>query len=176
VRRHVERAAARWPRLVVTMHIGGEGAAAQRTRDSTEQYAGGSRGNPVAFARTVVEAGADLVVGHGPHVMRAAEWRGAVPVFYSLGNLVTYGPFSNRPPLNRGAIACAVLDAEGGASAVELRPTVQWAAGVVRPDRSRRALVLVDSLSRLDFPATAPRIIRRTGRLERRKAPMTRAR
>lgn len=166
VRRHVARAAARWPRLVVTMHLGGEGIAAQRTRDTTELYAGGSRGNVVAFARTAADAGADFVVGHGPHVLRGAEWHQGVPVLYSLGNLVTYGPFSNKAPIDRGAIACAVLDAEGGAHDVELRATVQRTPGDVAPDRTRRAFVLVDSLSRLDFPTTGARVDRH-GRVQR---------
>ena len=158
VRRHVARAAERWPRLVVTMHVGAEGLPAQRTRDSTERYANGDRGNAVAFARAAVESGADLVVGHGPHLLRAAEWQGRVPVFYSLGNLVTYGPFSNKPPIDRGAIACAVLDRKGRVRSATLRPTVQRWPGRVARDRSRRAFVLVDSLSRLDFPRTGVRV------------------
>lgn len=164
VRRHVARAAARWPRLVVTMHAGSEGAAAQRTRDTTESLAGQGRGNPVAFARAAVGAGADLVVGHGPHVLRAGEWQGDVPVLYSLGNLVTYGPFVNRPPLDRGALLCATLGPDGRARDLALRATRQLAPGRVRRDAARRAYVLVDSLSRLDFPATAMRV-RRDGRI-----------
>jgi hypothetical protein len=158
VRRHVSRAAERWPRLVVTMHAGAEGRDAQRTRDTTERYANGDRGNAVAFAHAAVESGADLVVGHGPHVLRAVEWRGAVPVFYSLGNLVTYGPFSNKPPIDRGAIACAVLDDKGRARSAMLRATVQRWPGHVARDKSRRAYALVDSLSQLDFPRTGARV------------------
>lgn len=175
VRRHVRRAAARWPRLVVTMHIGGEGLAAQRTRDTTEFLGGGSRGNPVAFARAVVESGADLVIGHGPHVMRAGEWRGDVPVFYSLGNLVTYGPFSNRTPIDRGAVLCATLDADGRAGDLLLRSTRQRTPGDLVPDESGRAAALVDSLSRLDFPATGVhvggdgRVLPRVERVSRRR-------
>lgn len=158
VRRHVARAAGRWPRLVVTMHMGGEGRGAQRTRDTTEMLANSSRGNVVAFARAAVESGADIVIGHGPHVLRAIEWRDSVPVLYSLGNLVTYGPFSNKPPIDRGAIACVVLDDDGRARDLELRATVQRAPGVVARDRSGRAYELVDSLSRLDFPETGARV------------------
>jgi hypothetical protein len=154
VRRHVARAAALTPRVVVTMHMGGEGTDAQRTRDTTEIFLGIDRGNAVAFARAAVDAGASLVVGHGPHVMRAAEWRGRALILYSLGNLLTFGPFSVKEPMNRGAIACAVLDATGGVAGAELRSTMQRAPGIVRPDLSARAAVLVDSLGRLDFPHT----------------------
>jgi Bacterial capsule synthesis protein PGA_cap len=177
VRRHVARASERWPRLVVTMHAGAEGRDAQRTRDTTERYANGDRGNAVAFAHAAVESGADLVVGHGPHVLRAVEWRGTVPVFYSLGNLVTYGPFSNKPPIDRGAIACAVLDDKGRARSATLRATVQQWPGHVARDKSRRAYALVDSLSQLDFPRTGARVhadgavVRRPSRKSRTTKP-----
>ncbi|MGD2136385.1 MAG: CapA family protein, partial [Gemmatimonadales bacterium] len=157
VRRHVERAATRTPRVVVTMHMGAEGVDAQRTANAAERYLGEARGNVVAFAHAAVEAGASLVVGHGPHVLRAAERRDGAVVFYSLGNLLTYGPFSHREPLNRGAIACVSIDPSGTATDVVLRPTVQAAPGRVSPDRQARGVWLVDSLSHLDFPATALR-------------------
>jgi hypothetical protein len=103
-----------------------------------------------------VDAGADLVVGHGPHVMRAAEWRGGALVLYSLGNLLTYGPFSFAEPMNRGAIACAVLEADGRVTDAVLRSTVQRPPGIVAADPTARSAVLVDSLSRLDAGAGAP--------------------
>ncbi|HJU64960.1 MAG TPA: CapA family protein [Gemmatimonadaceae bacterium] len=159
VRRHVTRARDRFPVVVVTMHMGAEGIGAQRTRDTTELFLELDRGNSVAFARAAVASGASLVVGHGPHVMRAAEWMGQALVFYSLGNLVTYGPFLHDEPLNRGAIACAVLVPGGGVRDAALRSTVQRSPGFVRPDRTGRAAALVDSLSRLDFPRTGARLI-----------------
>lgn len=158
VRRHVARARAVVPRVVVTTHMGAEGAAAQRTPNGTEMFLGEDRGNSVAFAATAVDAGAAAVIGHGPHVMRAAEWRGDAFVIYSLGNLVTYGPFNLSEPLNRGAIACITLGPDGKATGAALRSTVQLPPGLVRPDPTGRAAFLVDSLSRLDFPLTAGRM------------------
>lgn len=159
VRRVVERTAREHRRVVVTMHIGGEGARATRTRDAMERFAGATRGNPVAFARTAVEAGADLVIGHGPHVLRAIEWRGDALVAYSLGNLLTYGPFLLTPPIDRGAIVCASLDANGRVADASLRPTRQQPPGLVEPDAERRAIALVDSLSARDFPTTGARVL-----------------
>lgn len=155
VRRHVARAAAAYPRLVVTMHIGAEGRTALRTRDTMELYLNEKRGNPVAFAHAVVEAGARLVVGHGPHVLRGVEWRDGALIAYSLGNLVTYGPFSLRPPLDRGGILCASLDDSGHVTDAVLRPTRLLPPGWVSGDRGARTLAMVDSLSRLDFPRSA---------------------
>ena len=168
VRRHVARAVAQFGTVIVTAHQGAEGVAAQRTRDGTEWFLAAriDRGNPVAFARAALDGGAALVVNHGPHVMRAAEWVGEALVLYSLGNLVTYGRFNVTAPLNRGAVACVDLDGPRVARA-ELRPTLQRAAGVVEPDATRRALTLLDSLSALDFPATGVRVLP-TGELVRR--------
>jgi hypothetical protein len=167
VRRHVARAAAANRRVIVTMHLGAEGAAAQRTLDSTERYFDAPRGNPVAFAKAATAAGADLVIGHGPHVVRAAEWRDSSLVLYSLGNLLTYGPFSHREPMRRGVVACAMVNGRGAVHDVRLHATVQRAPGRVSTDRARRALALVDSLSRLDFPRTGARVAK-DGRLSRR--------
>ncbi|HUF27214.1 MAG TPA: CapA family protein [Gemmatimonadaceae bacterium] len=159
VRRHVSRAAAEHRRVVVTMHIGAEGARAQRTGDSTEMFLGTiDRGNPVAFARAATESGADLVIGHGPHVLRAMEWHGEALVIYSLGNLLTYGPFTLSEPNNRGAVVCATLDGEGWVLEAALRSTVQVPPGIVRPDPGAHAAALIDSLTALDFPETGARV------------------
>ena len=168
VRRLVARAAERYRAVIVTMHLGAEGRDAQRTSDAPERFLGMDRGNPVAFADAAVRGGAALVIGHGPHVMRAVEWRerGAL-IAYSLGNLLTYGPFRMREPANRGAVLCATLDRLGRPRDAELRPTLQLAPGVLRRDPSARAAVLVDSLGRLDFPRTGARV-GRGGRLEAR--------
>jgi len=168
VRRLVARAAERYPAVVVTMHLGAEGRDAQRTRDAQERFLGIDRGNPVAFAEAAVRGGAALVVGHGPHVLRAVEWRdrGAL-IAYSLGNLLTYGPFRLREPANRAAVLCTTLDRNGRAQDAELRPTMQLVPGVLQRDAQAIALSLVDSLGRLDFPATAARV-GRDGRLRAR--------
>lgn len=159
VRRHVERAVARYVTVIVTMHLGAEGTGAQRTRDSTEVFLGTiDRGNPIAFANAALEAGATMVIGHGPHVLRAAEWRGDRLVMYSLGNLLTYGPFRLEEPLNRGTVACADIDSARHVRSAWLRPTVQLVPGVVRPDSTNRAAALVDSLSGLDLPTTGASI------------------
>ena len=169
VRRHVARASERHDAVIVTMHLGAEGRDAQRTIDAPERFLGMDRGNPVAFADAAVRGGASLVIGHGPHVLRAVEWRerGAL-IAYSLGNLLTYGPFRMREPANRGAVLCATLDPLGRPRDAELRSTEQLAPGVLRADLSARAAALVDSLGRLDFPMTGARV-GRGGRLEPRR-------
>jgi hypothetical protein len=171
VRRHVRRAVDRWGTVIVTMHLGAEGAGAQRTRDSTELFLGTiDRGNPVAFADAALESGATMVIGHGPHVLRAAEWRGDRLVLYSLGNLLTYGPFRLADPMNRGVVACAEIDSARAVRTAWLRPTMQLAPGVLQVDTARRAVTLIDSLSALDFPQTGV-MVDANGFLRRRVKP-----
>jgi poly-gamma-glutamate capsule biosynthesis protein CapA/YwtB (metallophosphatase superfamily) len=154
VSRWVSRAAARYRRVIVTMHLGNEGIDAQRTADTTEHLLDADRGNPLRFARTAVDAGASLVIGHGPHVIRGLEWRDHSLIAYSLGNLVTYGPFSLREPNNRAGVLCVSLDSAGVPFDIVLRPTRQRRPGLVSVDPSRRSVTLADSLSLLDFPLT----------------------
>jgi capsule synthesis protein PGA_cap len=158
VRRHVARAVADYGTVIVTMHLGAEGPTAQRTRNAVELFLKGNRGNPVGFANAAFAGGATLVVGHGPHVLRAAEWHGDQLVLYSLGNLLTYGPFKLRDPTDRGAVACVTIDSARHVSAAELRPTMQKWPGVLQPDSTKRAWTLIDSLSALDFPRTGARV------------------
>jgi hypothetical protein len=167
VSRLVAAAHARYSRVIVTAHLGAEGASAQRTGDSTEHYVGEDRGNPVAFAHAAIDAGAWLVIGHGPHVLRAAEWRDSALAFYSLGNLVNYGPFNLAEPRNAGVVMCATLDSLGAPGHVLLESTTQISEGIVRADSSGRARVLLDSLSSLDFPSTGA-TVDWTGAVQRR--------
>jgi hypothetical protein len=112
------------------------------------------RGNPVGFALTAINAGATAVIGHGPHVLRAGEWRDSSLVLYSLGNFVNYGTFSLSDPMNRGVVACMDVLAPHRVANASLQSTVQIAPGVVLSDWMQRSASLIDSLSRLDFPKT----------------------
>jgi hypothetical protein len=60
----------------------------------TEIFLGENRGNPYEFARMAIDAGADVVLGHGPHVIRAIDVYKGRFIAYSLGNFATYGRFN----------------------------------------------------------------------------------
>jgi len=59
--------------VVVSFHGGAEGEGTTRIPFAEEEYFGEPRGDVVRFARSMVDAGADLVFGHGPHVVRGME-------------------------------------------------------------------------------------------------------
>lgn len=50
------------------------------------------------FARAVIDAGADLVVGHGPHLIRGMEVYNSKPIFYSLGNFIGQNELTYKLP------------------------------------------------------------------------------
>ncbi len=50
------------------------------------------------FARASIDAGADVVVGHGPHFLRGMEIYKGRPIFYSLGNFVFQNETVQKQP------------------------------------------------------------------------------
>jgi poly-gamma-glutamate capsule biosynthesis protein CapA/YwtB (metallophosphatase superfamily) len=75
------------------------------------------------LASELVSAGADLVIGHHPHVPQPMSLLDGVPVFYSLGNgpLGTPGRFhSGRPPY--GLVVSVDLDALARARRIAVTP------------------------------------------------------
>ncbi|MFJ6486453.1 MULTISPECIES: CapA family protein [unclassified Streptomyces] len=51
-----------------------------------------------AFAHQVIDEGADVVVGHGPHFLRGVELYRNKPIFDSLGNVVSQIELADRLP------------------------------------------------------------------------------
>jgi hypothetical protein len=146
--------------VIVSFHGGAEGNAALHTPRTSETYYGENRGNVRQFAHTVVDAGADLVLGHGPHVLRGIEVHKGRLIAYSLGNFATYGRFSLSNNLAVGAVLEVVLDAGGAFVTGKLLPTRQVGKGLVQKDPTNRAIDLVRMLSQQDFGASGVRVAR----------------
>lgn len=155
-RRLVRRAAARADLVVVTMHAGAEGSDKQHVRPGTEYYLGENRGDVVAFSRAVVDAGADLVVGHGPHVLRGMEFHRGRLIAYSMGNFTGYEAFALSGPLAVSGVLQVTLRADGRYVAGRFRPTYLVPPGSPAPGGS--GIGAVAALSRQDFGARAARI------------------
>lgn len=162
--------------VVVTFHGGAEGTDATRVTFDEEEYYGEPRGDVVRFARLAVDAGADLVLGHGPHVVRGLERYNERLIAYSLGNFATHTGISINGIKGVAPILVARLDAEGRFVDGEIVSTRQQRPGGVLPDASGRARYLLEKLSFEDFgnpglefhadgrllPATRPPVQRRT--------------
>jgi len=156
--RLVREAASRADVVVVTMHAGAEGVSHQHVTPGTEMFLGENRGNPLAFAHAVVDAGADLVVGSGPHVLRAMEWYHGRWIAYSLGNFGGYGAFSLGGPLATTAILRLQIRGDGSIVAARLVAAKLVGAGVPALDSSGTAYSLVRSLSHDDFGSRGARV------------------
>jgi hypothetical protein len=154
----VRQAARRADLVVVHMHAGAEGTAYTRVAPGEEHYLGERRGDPVAFAHTVVDAGADLVVGHGPHVLRALEWYRGRLIAYSLGNFSSHRNFDVTGPLGLGAILRVRLRSDGTWADGRLVGVRLEGTGAPRRQHGGEALGLVRELSRADIGGRAPRL------------------
>jgi poly-gamma-glutamate capsule biosynthesis protein CapA/YwtB (metallophosphatase superfamily) len=141
--------------VIVSMHAGAEGAERRHVRPGTERYRGENRGDVVRFAHGVVDAGADLVVGHGPRVLRGMEWYRGRLIAYSLGTFAAYKARPLGGPLSTSAILRVSLRGDGTYETGRLVATRLSAAGVPALDRSEAAHGVVRELSREDFGARA---------------------
>lgn len=138
--------------VVVSFHGGAEGEQAMNTKDQTEFFLGENRGNVVKFARAVVDAGADLVIGHGPHVLRAVEVYKNKLIAYSLGNFLTYGNFNLEGKRKYSGILEVKLNSNGELIKANFIPTVQEYPGIPVYDTKRSAIHILNSLGEIDFP------------------------
>lgn len=154
----VRRAAAQADLVVVQVHMGAEGSGATRVRPGTEMFLGENRGDPIRFSHAVIDAGADLVVGHGPHVMRGLEFYHGRLIAYSLGNFAGgAGTLRADGNLGLGAILKVSLHRDGSwAGGTFVSTTHQGGGGLPRLDSGKRGLAAIRNLSRLDFPTTGP--------------------
>jgi poly-gamma-glutamate capsule biosynthesis protein CapA/YwtB (metallophosphatase superfamily) len=159
-KRLVRKAARLADVVVVTMHAGAEGRDRQHVQRGKELFLGENRGNVVAFSHAVVDAGADLVVGHGPHVLRGMEWHKKRLIAYSLGNFAGYKVFSLGGPLSTSAILRVSLRGDGTFETGRIVPTHLVGAGLPALDPAETAHGVLRTLSRDDFGARAVKISR----------------
>jgi len=138
--------------LIVSFHGGAEGAANQHVPKKTEIYYGENRGNVYQFAHAVIDAGADIVFGQGPHVARAMELYKDRLIAYSLGNFCTYGRFNLRGPTGFAPILKVYVTETGAFEEGELIPTFQTKTQGPKIDPQKRAIQKIRELTRQDFP------------------------
>jgi len=137
--------------VIVSFHGGAEGRDVTRIPFDEEEYYGEPRGDVVRFARAVVDAGADLVIGHGPHVVRAMERYKGRLIAYSLGNFATYYGISVAGIKGVAPILFTTLDGAGHFVDGEIVSTVQIRPAGPSIDATNRALSLLRRLSAEDF-------------------------
>lgn len=137
--------------VIVSFHGGAEGAGALHVSPGMEYFHGEARGDLRRFSRAVIDAGADLVIGHGPHVPRGMERYRDRLIAYSLGNFATHWGISVTGNNGLAPVLGVTLDAQGRFLEGEILPAVQRRPDGVFPDPNATALHLVRRLTNEDF-------------------------
>lgn len=141
--------------VIVSFHGGGEGRSKQHVTKETELFIGENRGNVYEFSHAVIDAGADVVFGHGPHVTRAIELYNNHLICYSLGNFATYDRFSLTAESGVAPIVKVTTDTKGNFISAQITPIKQVGEGIPMVDREKQwALKLIQSLTNEDLPET----------------------
>jgi Bacterial capsule synthesis protein PGA_cap len=144
--------------VIVSFHGGAEGTSHALVPNGNESFLGEQRGDLKAFSRAVIDSGADMVLGHGPHILRGMEIYNDRIIAYSMGNFATYGWFQ----LSGGTALTAVfevdLNPDGSFKSGKIHPHKLVNRGIPLSDPSLAAIKEIQSLSTRNFPQTAPLI------------------
>ncbi len=141
--------------VIFSFHGGAEGAGARHVPGKVEVAWGEQRGDVKALARAAIDAGADLVVGHGPHVLRAMEvYKGRLAA-YSLGNFMGYAQFGTQGGFGGHTVMLdATLAPNGALVAARLHPIRLDESSMPHLDSAGTGLEHVRELTAADFPET----------------------
>lgn len=143
--------------VIVSFHGGAEGAAAQNVPRGPETFLGEPRGNLREFTHAVVDAGADLILGSGPHVVRGMEVYRNRLIAYSLGNFAFYS-FPFKGPTALSLVLDANLAPDGAFLSGLIHPLKQDGQNGPRLDKDGAVIAVVRQLSTTDFGASGVRV------------------
>lgn len=138
--------------VLVSFHGGAEGKEYQHLLKVEEEFYGENRGNVYAFAHAMIDAGADVVFGHGPHVTRAMEIYKDRFIAYSLGNFSTYGRFNLSGPNGVAPLVNLKVDENGKFLSGKIISIKQIGEGGAQLDPSNRVIGLINKLNASDLP------------------------
>jgi poly-gamma-glutamate capsule biosynthesis protein CapA/YwtB (metallophosphatase superfamily) len=138
--------------VVISMHAGAEGTEALHLKNQTEFFYGENRGNSIKFARTMIYAGADLVLGHGPHVPRAMEIYKGKLIAYSLGNFLGYRTLSTNAQTGDSMILEVKLNSAGDLVSSKIISIRMDKQGIPHIDQRLNTVKLMRYLNNQAFP------------------------
>ncbi|MEW7278645.1 CapA family protein [Aquimarina sp. 2201CG1-2-11] len=138
--------------VIVSFHGGAEGHEHTHVPRKTERFYGEDRGDVYRFAHTMIDAGADIILGHGPHVSRAFEVYKNKFIAYSLGNFCTYSRFNLNGIKGYAPIAEIEIDLTGNFIKGKLHSAKQIDEVYPFIDDNKGALKEIKQLTAQDFP------------------------
>jgi poly-gamma-glutamate capsule biosynthesis protein CapA/YwtB (metallophosphatase superfamily) len=156
----IKKAAGQADIVVVQVHMGAEGSEMGHVKPGNEIFFSENRGDPIKFSHAVIDAGADVVIGHGPHVLRGMEFYEGKLIAYSLGNFAGGGKtLSSDGVLKYGGIVHVTLTKDGEFAGGKFLSTYLNSSGrPVRDSENERGLARVRELGAADFGDTAATI------------------
>lgn len=140
--------------VFVSIHAGAEGKGVQHVPFKNEMFYGEDRGDVVKFSRAVIDAGADLVIGHGPHVPRAMELYKKRLIAYSLGNFLTYQGIRITGKNGLAPVLSVTLSPNGSFKEGRIISARQYRPQGTQLDKTHKAAKLIEKLTKEDFPET----------------------
>lgn len=150
--------------VIASFHAGAEGSKHQHITREREYYYGEDRGNVYELSHMMIDNGADIVLGHGPHILRAMEVYKERIIAYSLGNFLTYGRFNLRGLAGEAPILEVNTDATGRFLNGKIHSFRQSYSLGPRNDLNLSSIKTIQRLSLEDFPEN-PVIIDDSGRI-----------
>lgn len=138
--------------VVASFHAGAEGSKHQHVTRKREYYYGEDRGNVYELAHLMIDHGADVVLGHGPHIVRAIEVYKKRMIAYSLGNFLTYGRFNLRGLAGEAPILEITTNASGEFLSGKIHAFRQSYSLGPRIDSNLSSIKTIQRLSLEDFP------------------------
>lgn len=140
--------------VIISFHGGAEGSKYEHVPRKREIFYGENRGDVYNFAHELINYGADIVFGHGPHVTRAVEVYKDRFIAYSLGNFATYARFNLRGPNGLAPLIRVNVDAKGVFNYAYITPLIQEGEGGPTIDTNREVITKLQTLTKEDFPET----------------------
>jgi hypothetical protein len=150
--------------IVVSLHFGAEGSKHRHITREREYYYGEDRGNPYELTHQMIEMGADVIIGHGPHIVRAVEVYNRRIIAYSLGNFLTYGRFNLRNYAGEAPILEISVDQNGEFLSGKIHSFRQSYDFGPQIDTNLSSIKSIQQLSLEDFPEN-PIIIEDSGEI-----------
>ncbi len=138
--------------VIVSFHGGAEGSKHEHLTRKTEVYLGQNRGNVYKFAHTAIDAGADIVFGHGPHVTRAIEVYKDRFIAYSMGNFITYRRFNLNGVSGIAPIIKVYVNGKGEFIKGKITATYQNKMTGTKLDPNNRVITRMQQLIKQDIP------------------------
>ncbi|MEO6867518.1 MAG: CapA family protein [Gaiellales bacterium] len=141
--------------VVMAFHAGLEGARGAHVPRG-QDYGTNTR----AAVHAAVDAGADVVFGSGPHVVRGVErYRGSF-IIYSSGNFAGWHNFRVGGLSSQSGVVRVTLDHRGHSRSAAWDGVIIDRPGIPRPDRTGAVVRRVAALSKQDFGRNAARFSR----------------